>query len=77
MDVTFYSKLHILSVYDFDFNKILPGKHESGMFVQQDKSPTENCCHVLFMTCWHKFQMIINSRFIMSRQTLAVAAQRM
>ncbi len=32
MDVTFYSKLNILSVYDFDFNKIFPGKHESGMF---------------------------------------------
>ncbi len=23
--------------------------------VRHDKSPTENCCHVLFMTCWHKF----------------------
>ncbi len=32
MDVTFYSKLNIFSVYDFDFNKIFPGKHESGMF---------------------------------------------
>ncbi len=28
--------------------------------------PTENCCRVLFMTYWHKFQMIFNGRFIAS-----------
>ncbi len=27
-----------------------------------DKSLTENCCRVQFMMCWHKFQMIFNSR---------------
>ncbi len=31
-----------------------------------DKSPTVNCCRVLFMTNWHKFQMIFNGRFVMS-----------
>ncbi len=40
------------------------------------KSPTVNCCRVLFMTCWHKFQTIFNGRFIASRQTLAVVARR-
>ncbi len=25
MDATFYSKLNILNIYDFDFNKIFPG----------------------------------------------------
>ncbi len=39
---------------------------------QCNKSPTENCCSVLFMMCWHKFQMIFNDRFIASRQTSAV-----
>ncbi len=27
---------------------------------RRNKSPTENCCRILFMTCWHKFQMIFN-----------------
>ncbi len=38
---------------------------------RHDKSPTVNCCRVLFMTCWHKFmtywhkfQMIFNGRFV-------------
>ncbi len=44
--------------------------------VRRDKSPTVNCCRVLFMTCWHKFRMIFNGGFIASRQTLAVAACR-
>ncbi len=46
---------------------------------RRDKSLTENCCRVLFLTCWHKFQMIFNVRIIASsqfRQTLAVAARR-
>ncbi len=30
------------------------------------KSPTENYCHVLFMTYWHKFQIIFNGHFIAS-----------
>ncbi len=30
-DATFYSKLNILNIYDFDY-KIFPGKHERGMF---------------------------------------------
>ncbi len=34
--------------------------------VRHDKSPTEHCCRVVFMTCWHKFQMIFNGRFIAS-----------
>ncbi len=25
LDATFYSKLNILNIYDFDFNKIFPG----------------------------------------------------
>ncbi len=29
---TFYSKLNILNIYDFEFNKISQEKHESGMF---------------------------------------------
>ncbi len=29
-----------------------------------DKSSTENGCCILFMMCWHKFQMIFNSCFI-------------
>ncbi len=33
---------------------------------RRDKSQTENCFRVLFMTCWHKFQMIFNGRFIMT-----------
>ncbi len=39
------------------------------------KSPTVNCSRILFMSCWHKFQMIFNGCFIVSRQTLAVAAR--
>ncbi len=39
---------------------------------QCNKSPTENCCSVLFMMCWHKFKMIFNDHFIASRQTSAV-----
>ncbi len=31
-----------------------------------DKSPTVNCCRVLFMTYWHKFLMIFNGRFVAS-----------
>ncbi len=31
---------------------------------RRDKSPTENCCRILFMICWHKFRMIFNGRFI-------------
>ncbi len=30
------------------------------------KSPTENYCRVLFMTYWHKFQIIFNGHFIVS-----------
>ncbi len=26
--------------------------------------PTVNCCHVQFMTYWHKFKMIFNGRFV-------------
>ncbi len=39
------------------------------------KSQTENCCRVLFMTCWHKFQMIFQQSLycVQCRQTLAVA----
>ncbi len=33
---------------------------------RHNKSPTVNCCRVLFMTYWHKFQMIFNGRFVMS-----------
>ncbi len=33
---------------------------------RHDKSPTVNCCRVLFMTYWHKFQMIFNGRFVAS-----------
>ncbi len=32
---------------------------------------TENCCRILFMTCWHKTQMIFNGRFIASSVVLA------
>ncbi len=39
---------------------------------QRDKSQTENCCRVLFMTCWHKFLIIFNGRFI---ATLTVVAR--
>ncbi len=28
---------------------------------RHDKSLTVNCCRILFMTYWHKFQMIFNS----------------
>ncbi len=43
---------------------------------RHDKSPTVNCCCVLFMTYWHKFQMIFNGRFReQCRQVLAVAAR--
>ncbi len=31
-----------------------------------DKSQTVNFCWVLFMTYWHKFQMIFNGRFVAS-----------
>ncbi len=31
-----------------------------------DKSPTVNCCRVLFMTYWHKFQILFNGRFVAS-----------
>ncbi len=39
------------------------------------KSQTENCCRVLFMMCWHKFQMIFQQSLycVQCRQTLAVA----
>ncbi len=41
------------------------------------RSMSENCCHVLFLMCWQKFQMIFNGRFIVSRVgRLAVAARR-
>ncbi len=30
------------------------------------QSQTVNCCHVLFMTYWHKFQMISNGCFVVS-----------
>ncbi len=33
---------------------------------RHDKSPTVNCCRVLFMTYWHKFKMIFNGRFVAS-----------
>ncbi len=33
---------------------------------RHDKSLTVNCCHVLFMTYWHKFQMIFNGHFVAS-----------
>ncbi len=33
---------------------------------RHDKSPTVNCCLVLFMTYWHKFLMIFNGHFIAS-----------
>ncbi len=32
----------------------------------RDKSPTVNCCRVLFMTYWHKFQLIFNGCFVAS-----------
>ncbi len=31
-----------------------------------DKSPTVNCCRVLYITYWHKFQIIFNSHFVLS-----------
>ncbi len=34
--------------------------------VRQDKSPTVNCCCILFMMCWHKFLMIFNGCFVTS-----------
>ncbi len=33
---------------------------------RHNKSPTVNCCRVLFMAYWHKFQMIFNRRFVAS-----------
>ncbi len=33
---------------------------------RHDKSPTVNCCRILFMTYWHKFQMIFNGHFVTS-----------
>ncbi len=31
-----------------------------------DKSPTVNCCRVLYITYWHKFLIIFNSHFVLS-----------
>ncbi len=31
---------------------------------RHDESPTVNCYRILFMTYWHKFQMIFNGRFV-------------
>ncbi len=33
---------------------------------RHDKSPTVSCCRILFITYWHKFQMIFNGHFVAS-----------
>ncbi len=43
---------------------------------RRDKSLTENCCHVLFMTCWQISNDFQRSLYcVQCRQTLAVAAR--
>ncbi len=45
--------------------------------VRCDKSLTENCCRILFMTCWHKFKWFSKVKnCIQCRQIWAFAAQR-
>ncbi len=45
-------------------------------WMRRNKSQTENCCRVVFMTCWHKFRIIFKWRSlycVQCWQTLAVA----
>ncbi len=67
-DATFYSKLNI---YDFDFNKIFPGKHESGMFevdlvdTGNQQSNKEVDWQKVFYVFWkYKNEMYLNKKYI-------------